>query len=49
MFCEPETVHFKKENKSVLNTITLYFEDDNHKEINNNGESLTYTLQMLKN
>ena len=31
VFCEPETIHYKKINKSVLNTITFYLEDDNNK------------------
>ena len=35
-------------NKSVLNTITFYLEDDNNKEVNFNGETLTFTLQMIK-
>ena len=48
VFCEPETIHYKKVNKSVLNTITFYLEDDNNKEVNFNGETLTFTLQMIK-
>ena len=48
IFCEPETIHYKKINKSVLNTITFYLEDDNNKEVNFNGETLTFTLQMIK-
>ena len=48
VFSEPETIHYKKINKSVLNTITFYLEDDNNKEINFNGETLTFTLQMIK-
>ena len=31
IFCQPETVHYKKINKSVLNTITFYLEDNDHK------------------
>ena len=31
VFSEPETIHFKKINKSVLNTITFYLEDDSGK------------------
>ena len=30
VFCELETIHFKKINKSVLNIITIYLEDDNN-------------------
>ena len=48
IFSEPETIHYKKLNKSVLNTITFYLEDDNNKEVNFNGETLTFTLQMIK-
>ena len=48
VFSEPETIHYKKTNKSVLNTVTFYLEDDDHKEVNFNGETLTFTLQMIK-
>ena len=30
IFSEPETKHYKKKNKSVLNTITFYLEDNNN-------------------
>ena len=46
--CEPETIHYKKINKSVLNTITFYLEDDKNEIVNFNGETLTFTLQMIK-
>ena len=48
VFCEPETIHFKKINKSVLNTISFYLEDDNNEIVDFNGETLTFTLQMIK-
>ena len=48
IFCEPETIHYKKINKSILNTVTFYLEDDNNKEVNFNGETLSFTLQMIK-
>ena len=48
IFCEPETIHYKKINKSVLNTITFYLEDDSNEEVEFNGEMLTFTLQMIK-
>ena len=48
IFCEPETIHYKKINKSVLNTITFYLEDDNNKEVDFNQETLTFTLQRIK-
>ena len=49
LFCEPETIHYKKINRPVLNTITFYLEDDNPEEVNFNGETLTFALQMIKN
>ena len=48
VFCEPESIHYKKLNKSVLDTITFYLEDDNNEEVNFNEETLTFTLQMTK-
>ena len=47
-FCEPETIHYKKLNKSVWKTTTFHLEDDNNKEVDFNGETLTFTLQMIK-
>ena len=47
VFCEPEATH-KKRNKSILNTITFYLEDDNNDEVDFNGETMTFTLQMIK-
>ena len=48
VFCEPETDLHKKINKSILNTITLYLEDDNNEEVDFNGETLTFTLKVIK-
>ena len=48
VFCEPETIHYKKTNKFVSNTITFYLEDDNNKEVDFNQETFTFTLQMIK-
>ena len=48
VFCEPETIHYKKINKSVSNTITFHLEYNNHKKDDFNGEMLTFTLQMIK-
>ena len=48
VFCQPETIHYKKINKSILNTVTFYLEGDNNKEVNFNQETLTFTLQMIK-
>ena len=39
VFCAPESIHYKKINKSVLNTKTFSSEDDNNEEINFNGET----------
>ena len=48
VFSEPETIHYKKINKSVLNTITFYLEDDNNEKVDFNQETLTFTLQLIK-
>ena len=48
VFCEPEAIHYKEINKSVLNTIPFYLEDDDNKEVDFNQETLTFTLQMIK-
>ena len=48
VFCEPESIHYKNLNKSVLDTIAFYLEDDNNEEVNFNEETLTFTLQMIK-
>ena len=48
VFCQPETIHHKKINESVLNTKTFYLEDDNKEEVNFNEETLNFTLQMMK-
>ena len=48
VFCQPETIHYKKINKSILNTVTFYLEDVNNGEVNFNQETLTFTLQMIK-
>ena len=48
VFSEPETIHYKKINKSVLKTITFFLKDDNNKVVDFNQETLTFTLQMIK-
>ena len=48
LFCEPETIDYKKLKKSVLNSISFCLENDKHEEVNFNGETLTLTLQLLK-
>ena len=48
VFSEPETIHYIKINKSVLNTIAFYLEDENNEVVDFNGEALSFTLQMVK-
>ena len=48
VFSEPETIHYKKINKAVLNTMTFYLENDDNEEVDFNGETLTFPLQMIK-
>ena len=39
----------KKVNKSVLSHITFYLEDDDHKPIDFNGETISFTCQLIRN
>ena len=39
---------FKKINKSVLSHITFYFEDDDHKTVDFNNETISFTCQLIK-
>ena len=48
LFCEPETILQKRINKSVLNTITFYLENDNNDEVTSIGETLTFKIHMIK-
>ena len=48
VFSEPETILYKKFNKSFLNTITFYLQDDKNEEVNFNQETMTFTLQIIK-
>ena len=47
VFCEPETIHYKK-NESVSQTITFYTENDNHEEVSLNEKTLIFTLKIVK-
>ena len=38
----------KKRKKSILNTITFYSEDANNEEVDFNGETVFFTLQLIK-
>ena len=44
VFCQNETVQKIKTNKYVLNTTTSCLENNNRKEVNSHGETLTFTL-----
>ena len=48
VLCEPETIHYKRINRSVLNTVKFYLENDSDEEVNFNGEKLIFTIQMIK-
>ena len=48
LFCEPETLHYKKINESILITITFYLKDNKDESVDFNGGTLTFTLQMIK-
>ena len=43
---EPRIKLFKKINTSVLSHITFCLEDDDHKEVNFNGETINFTCQL---
>ena len=45
---EPGIKLFKKINKSVLSHITFYFEDDDHKPVDFNNETISFTCQLIK-
>ena len=48
VFCELETICYKKLSRFVLNTIKFYLEDDYDEEVSFNRETLTFTLQMMR-
>ena len=45
---EAKVKFFKKTNKSVLSDITFYLEDDDHKPVDFNGETTSFTCQLMK-
>ena len=45
---EPTTVLYKLINKTRLDTIQLFLEDSNHNPVDFNGETLTFTIQIIK-
>ena len=40
--------HFRKTNKSIVSHIKFYFEDDDHKSVDFNGETISFTCQLIK-
>ena len=48
IYKEPRVKLFKKVNKSVLSHITFYFEDDDHKTVDFNKETISFTCQLIK-
>ena len=48
IYKEPRVKLFKKVNKSVLSHITFYFEDDDYKPVDFNGETILFTCQLIK-
>ena len=48
IYKEPRVKLFKKITKSVLSHITFYFEDDDHKPVDFNNETISFTCQLIK-
>ena len=48
IYKEPRVKLFKKINKSILSHITFYFEDDDHKAVDFNNETISFTCQLIK-
>ena len=48
IYKEPRIKLFKKINKSLLSHITFYFEDDDHKPVDFNNETISFTCQLIK-
>ena len=48
IFKEPRVKLFKKVNNSVLSHKTFYFEDDDHKPVDFNNETISFTCQLIK-
>ena len=48
IFKTPRIKLFKKVNKSVVSHITLYLEDDDHKAVNFNNETINFSCQLTK-
>ena len=48
IYKEPRIKLFKTINKSVLSHITFYIEDDDHKPVDFNNETISFTCQLIK-
>ena len=48
IYKEPRFKLFKKINKSLLSHITYFFEDDDHKAVDFNNETISFTCQLIK-
>ena len=48
IYKELEIKLFKKVNKSVLSHVTFYLEDDGHEPVDFNGETVSFTCQLIK-
>ena len=48
IYKEPRVKLFKKVNKSVLSHITFFFEDDDHKPVDFNNKTISFTCQLIK-
>ena len=48
IYKEPRIKLFKKVNKSILSHISFYFEDDDHKPVDFNGETVSFICQLFK-
>ena len=45
---EPNIILYKKINKTRLDSIQFFLEDNNHNPVDFNGETLTFTIQVIK-
>ena len=45
---EPNIILYKKINKTRLDSIQFFLEDNNHNPVDFNGETLTFTIQIIK-
>ena len=48
IYKEPRKNFLKRLKKSALSHIKFYFEDDDHKPVNFNGKTLSFTCQLIK-